>query len=90
VIAAGGKMIPEWVAGKPTFLLEEFYWLVGVTHNGFADGQCDVCTPFESNISFQAYIFAELGGFDIEIGGRKGDKNLQGGGKDLCARIREE
>jgi Glycosyltransferases involved in cell wall biogenesis len=33
-IAAGGKMTPEWVAGKPSFLPEEFYWLIGVTHEG--------------------------------------------------------
>ncbi|MFB6084993.1 MAG: glycosyltransferase, partial [Halorientalis sp.] len=33
-LAAGGKMVPEWVAGKPDFLPAEFYWLVGVTHRG--------------------------------------------------------
>ncbi|ELZ40271.1 glycosyl transferase family 2 [Halorubrum californiense DSM 19288] len=89
-IAAGGKMIPEWVAGKPSFLPEEFYWLVGVTHRGFADGPGEVRNTFGSNISFQADVFAELGGFDVEIGGRKGDKNLQGGETELCARMREE
>lgn len=35
-IATGGKMTPIWVDGKPEFLPEEFYWLVGVTHRGFA------------------------------------------------------
>jgi hypothetical protein len=34
-------------------------------------------------------VFAELGGFDVDIGGRKGDKNLQGGETELCARMRE-
>jgi glycosyltransferase involved in cell wall biosynthesis len=38
VTAAGGRMTPIWIAGKPSFLPEEFYWLVGVTHRGFADG----------------------------------------------------
>ncbi|MDB2250581.1 glucosyl-dolichyl phosphate glucuronosyltransferase [Halorubrum ezzemoulense] len=89
-IAAGGKMTPEWVAGKPSFLPEEFYWLVGVTHRGFADGPGEVRNTFGSNISFRADVFAELGGFDVEIGGRKGDKNLQGGETELCARMREE
>jgi glycosyltransferase involved in cell wall biosynthesis len=88
-IAAGGKMTPEWVAGKPLFLPEEFYWLVGVTHRGFADGPGEVRNTFGSNISFRADVFAELGGFDIDIGGRKGDKNLQGGETELCARMRE-
>jgi len=89
-IAAGGKMTPEWVAGKPSFLPEEFYWLIGVTHRGFADGPGEVRNTFGSNISFRADVFAELGGFDVDIGGRKGDKNLQGGETELCARMREE
>ncbi|MDB2274159.1 glucosyl-dolichyl phosphate glucuronosyltransferase [Halorubrum ezzemoulense] len=88
-IAAGGKMTPEWVAGKPSFLPEEFYWLVGVTHRGFADGPGEVRNTFGSNISFRADVFADLGGFDVDIGGRKGDKNLQGGETELCARMRE-
>ncbi|MFQ3319873.1 MAG: glycosyltransferase involved in cell wall biosynthesis, partial [Natronomonas sp.] len=37
-LAVGGQMTPIWVAGKPEFLPEEFYWLIGVTHKGFADG----------------------------------------------------
>jgi len=82
-------MTPAWVAGKPSFLPEEFYWLIGVTHRGFADGPGEVRNTFGSNISFRADVFAELGGFDVDIGGRKGDKNLQGGETELCARMRE-
>ena len=89
-IAVGGKMVPEWVAGKPSFLPEEFYWLVGVTHRGFADGSGEVRNTFGSNISFRTSVFEELGGFDANIGGRKGDKNLQGGETELCARMQQE
>ncbi|WP_336003198.1 glucosyl-dolichyl phosphate glucuronosyltransferase [Halorientalis halophila] len=88
-LAAGGKMVPEWVAGRPTFLPEEFYFLVGVTQRGFADGPGEVRNTFGSNISFRRDVFLELGGFDSEIGGRKGDENLQGGETELCARLRE-
>ena len=79
-------MIPEWV-GKPSFLPEEFYWLVGVTHRGFAEEPGEVRNTFGSNISFRAGVFEELSGFDVDIGGRKGEKNLQGGETELCARI---
>ncbi|MCD2200490.1 glycosyltransferase [Halobacterium sp. KA-4] len=89
-LAAGGKMTPKWVAGKPDFLPEEFYWLVGVTHKGFADGPGWVRNTFGSNISFRRDVFLELDGFDTDIGGRKGDKNLQGGETELCARMRQE
>ncbi|XGI84216.1 glucosyl-dolichyl phosphate glucuronosyltransferase [Halorutilales archaeon Cl-col2-1] len=91
-LAAGGKMVPEWVAGKPDFLPKEFYWLVGVTHRGFVDDEeeQEVRNTFGSNISFRRDVFLELGGFDPNIGGRKGDKNLQGGETELCARLYDE
>jgi GT2 family glycosyltransferase len=88
-IAAGGRMIPEWVAGRPDFLPEEFYWLIGATHRGFADGPGEVRNTNGSNISFRRDVFLDLGGFDTDIGGRKGDKNLQGGETELCARLKD-
>ncbi|RKD98075.1 glucosyl-dolichyl phosphate glucuronosyltransferase [Halopiger aswanensis] len=89
-IAAGGKMTPRWTADRPDFLPEEFYWLVGVTHRGFADGPEEVRNTFGSNISFRRDVFLNLEGFDTDIGGRKGDKNLQGGETELCARMQRK
>lgn len=89
VEAAGGQMTPIWVSGQPTFLPEEFYWLIGVTHRGFPE-EGEVRNTFGSNISFKRDVFRNLGGFDVDIGGRKGDKNLQGGETELCARLRTE
>lgn len=89
-LAVGGKMVGEWIAGKPSFLPEEFYWLVGVTHRGFADGSGCVRNTFGSNISFDREVFLELDGFDTDIGGRQGDANLQGGETELCARLDSE
>ena len=95
VLAAGGRMVPAWVAGKPSFLPEEFYWLIGVTHRGFGpDGDPEtageVRNTFGSNISFDRDVFLKLGGFEGEIGGRQGAKNLQGGETELAARLRGE
>lgn len=94
-LAVGGRMVPEWVAGKPSFLPAEFYWLVGVTHRGFGPGgdeerAGEVRNTFGSNISFRREVFTSLGGFDPAIGGRKGSRNLQGGETELCARLEEE
>lgn len=89
-IAVGGRMTPKWVAGKPPHLPVEFYWLVGVTHKGFADGAGEVRNTFGSNISFRRDVFLDLGGFNTRIGGRKQDRNLQGGETELCARMRRE
>lgn len=88
--AVGGRMDPLWVAEKPELLPMEFYWLVGVTHRGFADGPGEVRNTFGSNISFRRDVFSDMGGFDTDIGGRKEEVNLQGGETELCARLREE
>jgi len=88
VAAVGGRMAPAWVAGRPAYLPAEFYWLVGVTHRGFADGPGEVRNTFGSNLSVRRETFREMGGFDPAIGGRKGDRNLQGGETELCARVR--
>ena len=87
-VAAGGKMTPIWVAGEPKFLPEEFYWLVGVTHRGFADPGEEVRNTFGSNISFRREVFEKLGGFDTEVG-RRGEANLQAEEPLFCARMRE-
>jgi glycosyltransferase involved in cell wall biosynthesis len=88
-IAVGGRMTPIWTAGKPDFLPEEFYWLVGVTHRGFAEAGEEVRNTFGSNISFRTEVLRELGGFATEVG-RQGEKNLQAHETELCARMREE
>ena len=61
-----------------------------MTHRGIADEAGEDRNTFGSNISFRADVFNELGGFDVDIGERKGDKNLQGGETELCARMCEE
>jgi glycosyltransferase involved in cell wall biosynthesis len=88
--AVGGRMTPLWIAGRPAFLPAEFYWLIGVTHRGAPEGPGYVRNTNGSNLSFRREVFLDLGGFDTAIGGRKGDRNLQGGETELCARLREE
>ncbi|AUV81824.1 glycosyl transferase family A [Salinigranum rubrum] len=87
-VAAGGRMTGRWVAGKPTFLPEEFYWLVGVTHRGFPTEECEVRNTFGSNISFRREVFEELGGFEPNLG-RFGEKHLQGEETEFAARVRQ-
>lgn len=88
-IAVGGKMTPIWVDGKPRYLPEEFYWLVGVTHRGYPEKECKVRNTNGSNMSFKREVLEELGGFDENLG-RKGDQQIQGEETELTARLREE
>jgi glycosyltransferase involved in cell wall biosynthesis len=88
-VAAGGKMTPLWVDGKPEFLPEEFYWLIGVTHRGFAEPGEEVRNTFGSNISFRMEVIEELGGFDPHVG-RKGEAEIQAHESELGTRLRRE
>lgn len=88
-LAVGGKMTPIWVDGEPNYLPEEFYWLVGVTHRGFPEEECEVRNTFGSNISFRRDVLEELGGFDEDLG-RKGDAQVQGEETELSARMYDE
>ena len=87
-IAAGGKMVPNWIAGRPSFLPEEFYWLIGVTHRGFARPGEEVRNTFGSNISFRREVFDEIGTFDPELG-RHGSANFQAEETVFAIRMRE-
>ncbi|MGQ4554931.1 glycosyltransferase [Halobellus sp. GM3] len=85
-IAAGGRMAPRWVAGEPSWLPPEFYWLVGVTHRGFPEEECEVRNTFGSNISFRREVFDEIGDFDPDLG-RHGDRQIQGEETEFAARM---
>jgi glycosyltransferase involved in cell wall biosynthesis len=88
-IAVGGKMIPIWTADKPRFLPSEFYWLVGVTHRGFAEPGEEVRNTFGSNISFRREVFENVGEFDPDLG-RRGSLNIQAEETIFCVRMRDQ
>lgn len=88
-IAVGGKLLPKWITGKPKFLPEEYYWLIGATHKGFPEEITEVRNTFGSNISFKADVIKALNGFRGEMG-VKGKGLLQGEETELCDRMRNE
>jgi glycosyltransferase involved in cell wall biosynthesis len=89
VIAAGGKLLPKWTTKKPSFLPEEYYWLIGTTHKGFPEEVTEVRNTFGSNLSFKADVIKALGGFRGEMG-VKGRGLLQGEETELCERMRKK
>ncbi|MFC7069362.1 glucosyl-dolichyl phosphate glucuronosyltransferase [Halobaculum lipolyticum] len=88
-VAVGGRMTPEWVAGEPSFLPEEYYWLIGVTHRGYPREECRVRNTWGSNFSVRRDVFEELGGFDEDLG-RIADKQVQGEEPEFGARLYAE
>lgn len=89
VVAAGGKLLPQWVAGKPRWFPEEFYWMIGATYLGFPEGVAEVRNTFGSNISFRKEVFESVEGFNPSKFGIKGKGQLQAGETELCDRVRK-
>ncbi|MFC6716685.1 glucosyl-dolichyl phosphate glucuronosyltransferase [Natrialbaceae archaeon GCM10025810] len=88
-IAVGGKVVPQWIDGKPPFFPEEFYWLVGCNHRGFeGEHMSEVRNTFGPNLSFRAEVFEALGGFSHHVG-RHGEKQLQAHETEICSRMHE-
>ncbi|MFC7129444.1 glucosyl-dolichyl phosphate glucuronosyltransferase [Haloferax chudinovii] len=88
-VAVGGHVVPDWVAQKPDFFPEEFYWLVGCDERGFGEHMEEIRNTYGSNISFKRDIFLEVGGYDTNTG-RKGDKHVQAHEAPVCIRIHEQ
>ncbi|ELK54821.1 MULTISPECIES: glucosyl-dolichyl phosphate glucuronosyltransferase [Haloferax] len=88
-VAVGGTVVPDWVARKPEFFPEEFYWLVGCDERGFGEHMEEVRNTYGSNISFKRDVFLEVGGYDTNTG-RKGDKHVQAHEAPVCIRIYEQ
>lgn len=88
-IAAGGKLVPRWMDGRPEFLPEEYYWLIGATERGFAEPWEEVRNTYGSNISVRTEVMEELGGFSTDVG-RHGEAELQAHESEFCARMRNE
>jgi len=87
--AVGGRLDPHWLAGQPSFLPEEFYWLIGCTERGFADHLEEVRNTYGSNIAFNREVFLDVGGYDEETG-RKGDSHVQAHEAPACIRMQQQ
>lgn len=84
-IAAGGPAIPDWPTTRPWWIPESWDWLIG--GGPYHDQPTEVRNTYGCNISFQAEVFDDLGGFDESLG--KNDSLQQGEETDLARRMHE-
>lgn len=82
VFSVAGKIEPLWKTDRPCWFPEEFYWLMGITHE---EGR----NTFGSNLSFKRSAFQSVCGFRVDMGGKKGKGQLQGGEIELCERMKQ-
>jgi GT2 family glycosyltransferase len=88
--AVGGKILPIWLSGKPDYLPEELFWLVGLTYDGYdKGGATEVRNALGCNMSFKREVFEMVGGFRQGLGfAMKGTSYIQGEEPELALRMK--
>lgn len=90
-VAVGGKVLPVWLCQRPDYLPEELYWLVGTTHDGFADEKvAEVRNAFGPNMSFKREVFEKVGVFNESLGfAGKGTSYIQAEEPEFALRMKQ-
>jgi len=89
-ISVGGKIVPMWLGGKPRYFPEELGWLVGITHEGFAEEKVvEIRNTFGPNMSFKREVFDRIGYFNEKLGfGKRGTSYIQGEEPEFAIRMK--
>jgi len=91
-ISVGGKILPIWLSKKPDYFPEELGWLVGITHEGFAEEKVhEVRNTFGPNMSFRREVFEKIGLLNEKLGFAKGGTTyMQGAEPEFALRMKNE
>jgi GT2 family glycosyltransferase len=68
VLGVGGRVLPDWRAGRPGWFPEEFNWVVGCSWTGLPETTAEVRNPIGASLSVRREVFLTLGGFAPEMG----------------------
>jgi GT2 family glycosyltransferase len=88
VLGASGKVEPAWLASKPSWFPEEFYWVLGCSYRGLPQSIADVRNLYGGCSCIKREVFESIGGFRSGIG-RVGTRPLGGEETELCIRARQ-
>ncbi len=89
ILGVGGKVVPEWQAGRPRWFPPEFDWVVGCTYQGVRSDAGPVRNFIGANMSFRKRVLRQVGGFRSELG-RIGKVPLGCEETELCIRTRQQ
>ena len=89
VLGTGGEVKPLWVGGHPSWLPEEFYWVIGCTYQGMPMVGTTIRNPIGANMSIRREVFDAIGNFHSEIE-RIGPRHAGGCEEtEFCIRARQ-
>ena len=84
VVGTGGRLDPRWSTSRPSWLPEEFNWVVGATYRGQPSESSRVRNVWSSNMAVRRVILESIGGFRMGFG--KVGNTSRPEDTDLCIR----
>jgi len=88
ILGVGGRIAPDWPAGRPAWFPDEFDWVVGCSYRGMPTTVARVRNLLGCNMSFRRSVFDRVGGFNEALG-RLGDDAAGCEETELCIRAAE-
>jgi glycosyltransferase involved in cell wall biosynthesis len=68
IIGVGGLVSPSWPDVAPSWMPDEFLWVVGCSYAGLPESISPIRNPIGANMSFRHEVFASVGGFSESLG----------------------
>ena len=87
IFGVGGRVVPVWPDGRPSWFPDEFGWVVGCSYRGQPERVSPVRNLIGTNMSFRRSVFDKLGGFREALG-RQGADGSGCEETEFCIRIR--
>jgi GT2 family glycosyltransferase len=85
VVGAGGGITPDWQAGRPRWMPEEFLWSVGGSYAGLPTRTAPIRNVWSASMVVRRDVFIAVGGFRVGFG-KLGDQNRPED-TELCLRM---
>lgn len=87
VMGVGGLTVPNWQFGRPSWMPEEFYWVVGSSYTGLPPSGTPVRNLLGANMSFRRAAFDLVDGFRSGIGRTSEKRPLGCEETEFCIRL---
>jgi glycosyltransferase involved in cell wall biosynthesis len=87
ITGVGGLTLPNWQTARPSWLPEEFYWVVGCNYLGMPPSGAPVRNLLGGNMSFRREVFDIVDGFQAGIGRSANKRPLGCEETEFCIRL---
>jgi O-antigen/teichoic acid export membrane protein/GT2 family glycosyltransferase len=86
VLGVGGRVLANWLGGRPSWFPAEFDWVVGCSYRGMPTERSTIRNFIGANMSLRRSLLVESGGFDTALG-RIGSHPVGCEETELCIRV---